>query len=68
MDEAERRLTRLEEAAGFQAHETDELGEAVRDLGERVLTLARRLERLEARLASLETPEGGEPDAPSDEE
>jgi uncharacterized coiled-coil protein SlyX len=59
----QRRLTAVEEAAGFAEHRAEQLEALVAELSSQVFDLSGRLERLEKRLGDLETGDTGEPDA-----
>ena len=65
-DQVNDRLTRLEEAHGFAAHDLDQLSGQVRQLFTLVEKLAKRLELAERRMQSLTEPdpEGAPPADP----
>lgn len=51
-DELAARITRLEEAAAFAQHESEQLSAEVAALGRRLLELSRRLDAMEQREAA----------------
>ena len=59
----ERRLTAVEESAGFAEHKAEQLESMVTDLSTELFELRARVEHLEQRLIALEAGDRGEPDA-----
>ena len=62
-DELAARITRLEEAAAFAQHESEQLSAEVAALGRRVLELSRRLDAMEQREAARRAGEEQPPEA-----